>query len=101
MLTATYTLIALSVEQTNMRVSLHAVQQLVQKGYTRQSALTSGQAVSYTVRFTVPNTIGGSVSGTASAASTCPTTSTNSPSDSTAERRRRGACSSTDYSSRP
>ncbi|MDB5791244.1 MAG: hypothetical protein JWQ80_1268 [Massilia sp.] len=44
MLTATYTLIALSVEQTNMRVSLHAIQQLVQKGYTRQSALTTGQA---------------------------------------------------------
>ena len=44
MLTATYTLVALSVEQTNMRVSLHAVQQLVHKGYTRQSALTSGQA---------------------------------------------------------
>ncbi|MEN3278498.1 MAG: hypothetical protein V7631_4288 [Massilia sp.] len=44
MLTATYTLVALSVEQTNMRVSLHAVQQLVQKGYMRQSALTAGQA---------------------------------------------------------
>jgi hemerythrin-like domain-containing protein len=44
MLTATYTLVALSVEQTNMRVSLNAVQQLVQKGYTRQSALTCGQA---------------------------------------------------------
>ncbi|MET0982181.1 MAG: hypothetical protein ABWY02_08780 [Telluria sp.] len=27
-----------------MRVSLHAIGQLVQKGYTRQSALTSGQA---------------------------------------------------------
>jgi len=44
MLTATYTLVALSVEQTNMRVSLHAVQQLVQKGYARQNALTGGQA---------------------------------------------------------
>lgn len=44
MLTATYTLVAFSVEQTNMRVSLHAMQQLVQKGYTRQSTLTSGQA---------------------------------------------------------
>ena len=44
MLTATYTLVALSVEQTNMRVSLHAVQQLVQKSYARQTALTSGQA---------------------------------------------------------
>jgi hemerythrin-like domain-containing protein len=44
MLTATYTLVALSVEQTNMRVSLNAVQQLVQKGYTRQSALSAGQA---------------------------------------------------------
>jgi hemerythrin-like domain-containing protein len=44
MLTATYTLVALSVEQTNMRVSLHAIEQLVQKGDTRQSALTSGQA---------------------------------------------------------
>lgn len=44
MLTATYTLVALSVEQTNMRVSLHAVQQLVQKSYARQSALTGGQA---------------------------------------------------------
>ncbi len=44
MLTATYTLVALSVEQTNMRVSLHAVQQLVQKSYARQTALTHGQA---------------------------------------------------------
>ncbi|MFC5510538.1 hypothetical protein ACFPOU_05300 [Massilia jejuensis] len=44
MLTATYTLVALSVEQTNMRVGLHAVQQLVQRGYARQSALTEGQA---------------------------------------------------------
>lgn len=44
MLTATYTLVAFSVEQTNMRVSLHAIQQLVQKGYTRQNALTPGQA---------------------------------------------------------
>jgi hypothetical protein len=44
MLTATYTLVALSVEQTNLRVSLHAVQQLVQKSYARQSALTEGQA---------------------------------------------------------
>ena len=44
MLTATYTLVALSVEQTNMRVSLHAIQQLVQKSYARQSALTEGQA---------------------------------------------------------
>jgi hypothetical protein len=43
MLTATYTLIALSVEQTKMRVNLHAAQQLVQKGYARQSALTPGQ----------------------------------------------------------
>ena len=39
MLTATYTLVALSVEQTCMRVSLHAVQHLVQKSYARQSAL--------------------------------------------------------------
>ncbi|MGJ9417523.1 hypothetical protein ACHAC9_07115 [Massilia sp. CMS3.1] len=44
MLTATYTLVALSVEQTNMRVSLHSVQQLVQKSYARLSALTEGQA---------------------------------------------------------
>ena len=44
MLTATYTLVALSVEQTNMRVSLLAIEQLVQKGYARQSALTAGQA---------------------------------------------------------
>jgi len=44
MLTATYTLVALSVEQTNMRVSLHAIQQLVQNSYARQSALTEGQA---------------------------------------------------------
>lgn len=44
MLTATYTLVALSVEQTNMRVSLHAIQQLVQKCYARQRALTEGQA---------------------------------------------------------
>jgi hypothetical protein len=44
MLTATYTLVALSVEQTSMRLSLHAVQQLLQKSYARQSALTEGQA---------------------------------------------------------
>ncbi|QNA89572.1 hypothetical protein G4G28_15815 [Massilia sp. Dwa41.01b] len=44
MLTATYTLVALSVEQTNLRVSLHAVHQLVQKAYARQTALTHGQA---------------------------------------------------------
>lgn len=44
MLTATYTLVALSVEQNDMRVGLHAVQQLVQKSYARQSTLTEGQA---------------------------------------------------------
>ena len=44
MLTATYTLVALSVEQTNMRVSLHAVQQLVENSYARKKALTEGQA---------------------------------------------------------
>jgi len=44
MLTATYTLVALSVEQTTMRVSLHAVQQLVQKSYARRTALSTGQA---------------------------------------------------------
>jgi hypothetical protein len=44
MLTATYTLVALSVEQTSMRVSLHAVQQLVQKSCACQSALSEGQA---------------------------------------------------------
>jgi hypothetical protein len=44
MLTATYSLVALSVEQNTMRVSLHAVQQLVQKSYARKKALTEGQA---------------------------------------------------------
>ena len=44
MLTATYTLVALSVEQTSMRVSLHSVQQLVQKSYAQKKALTEGQA---------------------------------------------------------
>jgi len=44
MLTATYTLVALSVEQTSMRASLHVVRQLVQQCYARQRALTEGQA---------------------------------------------------------
>lgn len=46
MLTATYTLVALSVEQTNVRVSLQSLQQLLQTNFVHQSALTAGQ-VSY------------------------------------------------------
>jgi hypothetical protein len=44
MLTATYTLVALSVEQTEMRVSLHAVQQLVEMHYSTQRSLGAAQA---------------------------------------------------------
>jgi len=46
MLTATYTLVALSVEQNNVRVSLQSLQQLLQTNFVHQSALTAGQ-VSY------------------------------------------------------
>jgi hemerythrin-like domain-containing protein len=43
MLTATYTLVALSVEQSNVRVSLQSLQQLVDKNFVHQSELTPGQ----------------------------------------------------------
>ncbi|MES2014871.1 MAG: hypothetical protein V4484_00120 [Pseudomonadota bacterium] len=43
MLTATYTLVALSVEQTNVRGSLQSLQQLIDTNFTQQSALTPGQ----------------------------------------------------------
>jgi hemerythrin-like domain-containing protein len=43
MLTATYTLVALSVEQANVRVSLQSLQVLVDKNFIHQSALTPGQ----------------------------------------------------------
>lgn len=46
MLTATYTLVALSVEQANVRVSLQSLQKLLQSNFVHQSALTPGQ-VSY------------------------------------------------------
>lgn len=46
MLTATYTLVALSVEQTNVRMSLQSLQQLMESNFMHQSALTAGQ-VSY------------------------------------------------------
>lgn len=46
MLTATYTLVALSVEQSAVRVSLQSLQQLLQTNFVHQSALTAGQ-VSY------------------------------------------------------
>ncbi len=43
MLTATYTLVALSVEQTRVRVGLQSLQQLLQSNFINQSALTPGQ----------------------------------------------------------
>lgn len=46
MLTATYTLVALSVEQTKVRTRLHSLQQLLETNFVHQSALTPGQ-VSY------------------------------------------------------
>lgn len=46
MLTATYTLVALSVEQANVRVSLQSLQKLLETNFVHQSALTPGQ-VSY------------------------------------------------------
>jgi hemerythrin-like domain-containing protein len=46
MLTATYTLVALSVEQANVRVSLEALQKQLETNFVHQSALTAGQ-VSY------------------------------------------------------
>lgn len=46
MLTATYTLVALSVEQSSVRVSLQSLQQLLQTTFVHQNALTPGQ-VSY------------------------------------------------------
>ena len=46
MLTATYTLVALSVEQTNVRVSLESLQALLETNFIHQNALTPKQ-VSY------------------------------------------------------
>lgn len=43
MLTATYTLVALSVEQANVRVSLQSLQQQIDNNFVHQSALTPGQ----------------------------------------------------------
>ncbi|MES3025998.1 MAG: hypothetical protein V4857_30830 [Pseudomonadota bacterium] len=43
MLTATYTLVALSVEQASVRVSLQSLQKLLQSNFLTQSALTQGQ----------------------------------------------------------
>jgi hemerythrin-like domain-containing protein len=43
MLTATYTLVALSVEQTSVRVSLQSLQKLLHTNFLHQSALTEGQ----------------------------------------------------------
>ncbi len=43
MLTATYTLVALSVEQANVRVSLQALQKQLETNFIHQSALTPGQ----------------------------------------------------------
>ncbi|QYF92543.1 hypothetical protein KY495_17600 [Massilia sp. PAMC28688] len=46
MLTATYTLVALSVEQAKVRSSLQSLQQLLETNFIHQSSLTPGQ-VSY------------------------------------------------------
>ena len=46
MLTATYTLVALSVEQANVRMSLQSLQELVESSFIHQDELTPGQ-VSY------------------------------------------------------
>jgi hemerythrin-like domain-containing protein len=43
MLTATYTLVALSVEQTSVRVSLQSLQKLLHANFLHRSALTDGQ----------------------------------------------------------
>ncbi|MEO7495451.1 MAG: hypothetical protein ABIT83_07970 [Massilia sp.] len=43
MLTATYTLVALSVEQASVRVSLQSLQKLLHANFLHQSALTPGQ----------------------------------------------------------
>lgn len=43
MLTATYTLVALSVEQASVRVSLQSFQKYLQANFAYQSALTPGQ----------------------------------------------------------
>jgi hemerythrin-like domain-containing protein len=43
MLTATYTLVALSVEQASVRVSLQSLQQLIDDNFVHQKALTPGQ----------------------------------------------------------
>ncbi len=43
MLTATYTLVALSVEQTTVRASLQSLQKLLRSSFTHQALLTSGQ----------------------------------------------------------
>lgn len=43
MLTATYTLVALSVEQGNVRVSLQSLQELIQSNFIHQDELTPGQ----------------------------------------------------------
>lgn len=47
MLTATYTLVALSVEQASVRVSLQSLQKLLQSNFIHKDCLTPGQ-VSYT-----------------------------------------------------
>jgi hemerythrin-like domain-containing protein len=43
MLTATYTLVALSVEQASVRVSLQSLRQLIDNNFMHQKALTPGQ----------------------------------------------------------
>jgi hemerythrin-like domain-containing protein len=43
MLTATYTLVALSVEQANVRISLQSLQKQLETNFVHQSALTAGQ----------------------------------------------------------
>jgi hemerythrin-like domain-containing protein len=43
MLTATYTLVALSVEQANVRVSLQSLQKMLYNNFVQQRALTPGQ----------------------------------------------------------
>jgi hemerythrin-like domain-containing protein len=43
MLTATYTLVALSVEQANVRLSLQSLQELVEASFVHQDALSAGQ----------------------------------------------------------
>jgi hemerythrin-like domain-containing protein len=43
MLTATYTLVALSVEQTSVRVSLQSLQKLLHTNFIHQGSLTQGQ----------------------------------------------------------